>query len=109
MDTPGQDIESITGMLAGGASVVIFTTGRCTPTGSPIAPVIKVIGNSENYKKMKDNIDINAGTIVEGKETVADVGERIFKEMLEVINGKFTKAEALNHREFGIYKLSSTF
>lgn len=109
MDTPGQDIESITGMLAGGASVVIFTTGRGTPTGSPIAPVIKVIGNGDNYLKMKDNIDINAGHIMDGTETVPEVGERIFEEMLEVINGKYTKAESLNHREFGIYKLSSTF
>lgn len=109
MDTPGQDIESITGMLAGGASVVIFTTGRGTPTGSPIAPVIKVIGNGDNYLRMKDNIDINAGAIMDGTETVAEVGERIYDEMLEVINGKYTKAESLNHKEFGIYKLSSTF
>ncbi|MDR7869813.1 MAG: UxaA family hydrolase [Tissierellaceae bacterium] len=109
MDTPGQDIESITGMLAGGATVVIFSTGRGTPTGSPIAPVIKVIGNGDNYLRMKDNIDINAGAIMDGTETVAEVGERLYDEMLEVINGKYTKAESLNHKEFGIYKLSSTF
>ncbi|SHM90533.1 altronate dehydratase large subunit [Caldanaerovirga acetigignens] len=109
MDTPGQDIESITGMTAGGAQVVVFTTGRGTPTGSPIAPVIKITANPETYKKMVDNIDFYAGTIVEGDETIKDVGERLFKELIEVCNGKLTKAEALKHREFGMYKLISTF
>lgn len=109
MDTPGQDIESITGMVAGGAQIVIFTTGRGTPTGCPIAPVIKVTGNPETFKTMIDNIDINAGSIIEGISTVQNVGEEIFNEMIKVINGKLTKAEALKHREFGIYKLISTF
>ncbi|WP_125154357.1 UxaA family hydrolase [Clostridium rectalis] len=109
MDTPGQDIESITGMTAGGAQIVLFTTGRGTPTGSPITPVIKITGNPDTFKMMKDNMDINAGTVIEGIKTIQDVGEEIFKEMCEVINGKFTKSEALNHREFGIYKLISTF
>ncbi|KAJ50290.1 altronate dehydratase large subunit [Clostridium tetanomorphum] len=109
MDTPGQDIESITGMTAGGAQIVVFTTGRGTPTGSPIAPVIKVTGNPDTFKMMKDNIDINAGTVIEGIKTIQDIGEEIFEEMCEVINGKLTKAEALNHKEFGIYKLISTF
>lgn len=105
MDTPGQDIESITGMTAGGAQIVIFNTSR----GTPIAPVIKVTGNSETFKIMKDNIDINSGTIIEGYESIADVGERIFKEVIEVAEGDLTKSEALNHKEFGMYKLISTF
>lgn len=109
MDTPGQDVESITGMLAGGAQVVIFTTGRGTPTGSPIAPVIKVTGNPETYRKMIDNIDINAGTIIEGKSSIEDMGREIFNEMIQVVNGKLTKAEIMNHREFGIYRLMSSF
>jgi len=109
MDTPGQDIESMTGMVAGGANLVIFTTGRGTPTGFPIAPVIKVCANPDSYRRMKDNIDINASTIIEGTETIQEVGERIFEEMLKVINGKYTKAESLKHREFGIYKMISTF
>jgi len=109
MDTPGQDIESITGMTAGGSQIVVFTTGRGTPTGSPIAPVIKITANPETYQKMIDNIDFYAGTIVEGDETIKDVGERLFKELIEVCNGKLTKAEALKHREFGMYKLISTF
>jgi len=109
MDTPGQDIESITGMVAGGAQVIVFTTGRGTPTGSPLAPVIKVCGNSDNFRKMQDNIDINAGTIIDGEKTIAQVGEEIFREICEVVNGKYTKAESLKHREFGIYKMISTF
>lgn len=96
-------------MTAGGAQVVIFTTGRGTPTGSPIAPVIKITANPDTYKKMEDNIDFNAGTIVQGDETIREAGERLFKEMIEVVNGKLTKAEVLKHREFGIYKLISTF
>jgi len=108
MDTPGQDIESITGMTAGGAQIVIFTTGRGVPTGSPIAPVIKITGNPNTYRKMEDNIDFYAA-VIEGKETIQEAGERLFREMIDVINGKFTKAEALKHREFGIHKLISTF
>jgi len=109
MDTPGQDIESMTGMVAGGAQIVVFTTGRGTPTGNPLAPVIKVCGNPQTFKNMEDNMDINAGTIIDGTKTVQEVGNEIFSEMLEVINGKQTKAESLNHREFGILRLMSTF
>jgi len=109
MDTPGQDIESITGMLAGGAQVVIFTTGRGTPTGSPIAPVIKITGNKTTYENMKDNIEFDASPVIDGRESIAQAGERLFQELIEVINGKQTKAEALGHREFGMYKLHSTF
>lgn len=109
MDTPGQDIESITGMLAGGANIIIFTTGRGTPTGSPLAPVIKITANAETYAKMSDNIDIDASSIVLGQKSIDEVSREIFQEMIEVANGKLTKAESLGHKEFGIYKIAPTF
>jgi altronate dehydratase large subunit len=109
MDTPGQDIESITGMLAGGAQIIIFTTGRGTPTGSPIAPVIKVTGNSHTYANMLDNIDINAGKVIDEGASMDDVAQELFQEMLDVCNGKLTKAELLKHREFGIFRVGYTF
>ncbi|MTI59415.1 MAG: altronate dehydratase [Firmicutes bacterium] len=109
MDTPGQDIESITGMLAGGAQIVIFTTGRGTPTGSPLAPVIKVTGNSNTYINMIDNIDVNAGKIIDERLAIKELSEEIFNLMLEVCNGRETKAELLGHKELGIYKLAPTF
>ncbi|WP_088187359.1 UxaA family hydrolase [Desulfosporosinus sp. FKA] len=109
MDSPGQDIESITGMVAGGATVVIFTTGRGTPTGCPIAPVIKITGNERTFKMMEDNMDIDASTIISGEETIEQVGKRIYEMVVEVANGHMPKAESLGHKEFGIYKIAPTY
>ncbi|WP_225435273.1 UxaA family hydrolase [Bacillus aerolatus] len=109
MDTPGHDIEQLTGMVAGGAQVVLFTTGRGTPTGSPIAPVIKISTNTGIYEKMSENIDLNAGTIIEGKESIESVGTRIFEEIAKVSSGKLTKAEVLKQHDFGIWRIGPTF
>jgi altronate dehydratase large subunit len=109
MDSPGQDIESITGMLAGGAQMVIFTTGRGTPTGAPIAPVIKITANARTYRMMEDNMDIDASSIISGEETIEQVGRRIFDNTIEVASGRMPKAESLGHKEFGIYKIAPTY
>lgn len=109
MDTPGHDIEQLTGMVAGGAQVVLFTTGRGTPTGSPIAPVIKIATNSAVFEKMGDNIDINAGTIIDGTESIQSVGQRLFDEVRLVASGKMTKAEILKQHDFGIWRIGPTF
>ncbi len=108
MDSPGHDVESVTGMVSGGAQVVIFTTGRGTPTGCPIAPVIKVCANSKTSQKMQDNIDIDVSTVIDGKETIKEAAERLFKELVEVLNGKKTKTEILKHHEFAIYLTQPT-
>ena len=108
MDTPGTDVDSITGMLAGGAQICVFSTGRGTPAGAPIAPVIKIVSNTETYNKMQENIDINAGRVIDGLCTVQDVGKEIFDEIIEVCNGKMTKAEQLSCGEFAIYRDSPT-
>ncbi|TMI85506.1 MAG: altronate dehydratase [Bacillati bacterium ANGP1] len=102
MDTPGHDIEQMVGMVAGGAQVAVFTTGRGTPTGSPIVPVIKVATNSHTASRMQDNIDLNAGLILEGTETIESMGRRIYEAILAVAQGETTKAERLGHREFSI-------
>lgn len=109
MDSPGEDIDSITGMVAGGAQIVVFTTGRGTPTGCPIAPVIKVTGNSQTYENMIDNIDINAGKVITEGATLDEMGKEIFDMMIRVANGDLTKAESLGHKEFGIYRIGDTF
>jgi altronate dehydratase large subunit len=102
MDTPGNDIEQMVGMVAAGSQVAVFTTGRGTPTGSPIIPVIKVATNSHIATRMQDNIDLNAGLILEGSETLESMGRRIYGAILAVAQGELTKAESLGHREFSI-------
>ena len=109
MDTPGQDIDSITGMVAGGAQIIVFSTGRGTPTGSPIAPVIKITGNTETYNKMIGNIDINAGKIITDGVSLEDMGKELYDMIINVCNGGYTKAEALGHREFGIFRTGFTY
>ena len=103
-DGTGWDIGSVTHMVAAGAQIVVFTTGRGSTVGHAIAPVIKVTGNPITYRHMRDNIDINAGTIIEGRESIREVGGRIFRFILEVASGRKTKAELLGYRDFAIFK-----
>ncbi len=105
MDSPAHDAVCNTGMIAGGAQVIVFTTGRGTPLGAPIVPVIKVSSNSRIYELMRENIDINAGEILEGRETIQSIGDKVYQEIIEVASGKVTKAEALGHGEFAIHSL----
>ncbi|HVN95216.1 MAG TPA: UxaA family hydrolase [Syntrophorhabdaceae bacterium] len=106
MDTPAHDIEQLTGMVAGGAQVVAFTTGRGTPLGSPIVPVIKITGNRKTYLAMKDNIDLDVSKVAQGREAVNDAGKRVFDEIVAVSSGKTVKAEKLLQRDFCMFKMN---
>ena len=87
MDTPGLDVESVTGMVGGGAQVVVFTTGLGTPTGNPIAPVIKITGNARTARQMADNIDLDVSGIMDDSETLDAAADRLFAEVLAVAPG----------------------
>ncbi len=100
MNTPGYDPVSLTGIAAGGANMICFTTGRGTGIGFPVAPVIKISTNSRIARAMEDNIDVNAGTIIDGRETIQDVGGRIFDLIRRAASGERTKSEILGHKEF---------
>ncbi|MHB8908007.1 MAG: UxaA family hydrolase [Syntrophales bacterium] len=108
MDTPGHDIEQITGMVAGGSQLVAFTTGRGTCCGSPIAPTLKVASNTAMYEAMRDNMDMNFGTILTGEETIAEAGKRLFAEILLVASGKLTRTEILGFNDFAIRRIGPT-
>jgi altronate dehydratase large subunit len=108
MDTPGLDVESVTGMVGGGAQVVLFTTGLGTPTGNPIAPVIKITGNARTAASMADNIDVDVSSVIGDTEPIDAAAERLFSELLSVCSGRPTAAERLGHREFAIYRRNPT-
>ena len=108
MDTPGLDVESVTGMVGGGAQVVVFTTGLGTPTGNPIAPVIKITGNAQTahvdgrqHRRRRQWHTDDAGTI-------DAAARRLMDEVLAVASGKLTAAERLGHREFAIHRRNAT-
>jgi len=105
MDTTGFDVESVTGMISGGAQLILFTTGRGTPVGSPIAPVIKVTGNNDTYLKMHDNIDFSTAELINEEKTIEMIGERLVEEIVSVASGKETKSEKLGHYEVGITRI----
>lgn len=108
MDTPGLDVESVTGMVGGGAQVVVFTTGLGTPTGNPIAPVIKITGNARTARSMADNTDLDVSGILDHSEPIDGAAGRLLDEILAVCSGKLTSAERLGHREFAIHRRNPT-
>lgn len=109
MDTPGMDVESMVGLAAGGVQVMVFTTGRGTPTGNPIMPVIKATANRRTAERMADNIDLDLSGVIDGTLTIEQAGRRILDEIFAVAGGKLTKAELLGHTEFSIYRIGPTF
>ncbi|MFC2014371.1 UxaA family hydrolase [Chloroflexota bacterium] len=102
METDGYDIESMAGMAAGGAQVIVFTTGRGSPSGFAGVPVIKVVSNSTTYRNMEGDLDINAGAIIDGDKTIQETGQAIFALMIKAAEGELTKPEKNRQNQFAI-------
>ncbi|GIF08438.1 D-galactarate dehydratase [Actinoplanes siamensis] len=96
MDTPGYDPVSVTGLVAGGATVVCFTTGRGSVLGGKPTPVIKIATNSEVFQRMRDDMDLDTGGIVTGATTIEAAGNEIFETILAVASGELTASEDLD-------------
>lgn len=102
MDTAGYDISSVTSMAAGGCQVIVFTTGRGTPTGNAIVPVLKVTANERTYTRMEDNMDFDLSPIVRGEKTYQEMGAELLDAVCEVASGRLTKAEAYGFSDIAI-------
>ncbi|MDY7397038.1 UxaA family hydrolase, partial [Aureibaculum sp. 2210JD6-5] len=99
--TPGNDVESTTGLAGSGCNIIVFTTGLGTPTGNPIAPVLKMSSNTHLYEKMNDITDINAGTVITGEDTIESMGERILEHIIKVASGEIpAKANVKGQNDF---------
>lgn len=102
MDTAGYDISSVTSMVAAGCNAIIFTTGRGTPTGNAIVPVLKVTANAKTYSWMEDNIDVDLSGIIAGSLTIGDAGDLLLKKIHDICNGRLTKAEAYGFSDIAV-------
>ena len=105
MNTPGYDPVSITGLAAGGANLMAFTTGRGSAIGFPSVPVLKISSNTNTYRRMLGNMDVNAGRIADGEASIEEVGREIFETLLRVASGERTLAEKLGHHEFAPWRI----
>ena len=99
--TPGNDVESTTGLAGSGCNITVFTTGLGTPTGNPITPVLKLSSNTDLYNRMNDIIDINAGTVINGEDSIESMGEKILEYIIDVASGKVSsKAMEQGNNDF---------
>jgi altronate hydrolase len=99
--TPGNDVECTTAMVGSGANMVLFTTGLGTPTGNPIAPVVKVSSNTQLANKMSDIIDFNTGEIITGDKSIEEMADEMLEFVIQVASGNIkTKAAILNQNDF---------
>jgi altronate hydrolase len=103
MQGPGYDQESTPALVAGGATVVVFTTGRGSTMGNAITPVIKLTSNTAVFQRMKGDMDLSAGGVIDGTESIDSVGARLFEYIQRVASGEQTKAEQVKHREFQVW------
>ncbi len=104
MQGPGYDQESVPGLVAAGCTAVVFTTGRGSTMGNAIVPVIKLASNTPIFERMNQDLDLNAGTILDGQETIEQVGTRLFAHIRRVAGGEaLARAEETGHREFQIW------
>ena len=97
MDTPGYDPVSVTGMIAGGANLISFTTGRGSVCGFKPVPTLKLASNTGMYRRMSEDMDVNCGAIIDGEANIDEMGELIFHSILETASGKKTKSELLGY------------
>lgn len=102
MDTAGFDISSVTSMVAGGCNAVIFTTGRGTPTGNAIVPVLKVTANERTFRMMDDNMDIDLSLIIRGEKTFREMGREMLADIEALCNGRMTKAEVYGFSDIAV-------
>ncbi|MGD1816280.1 MAG: UxaA family hydrolase [Pleomorphochaeta sp.] len=98
-DSPGREIELLSGMAVAGADVILFSTGRGAPQGFPVVPVVKICGNPITYERMQHDMDINAGLITTGEKSIAEVGEETFEMLLRVANGENSKGESIKYNK----------
>ena len=109
MIEPGLDVESMTGLAAAGAQVIIMTTGRGSPVGNPVSPVIKICGNPKTCDWMKCNIDIDASEIITEGRTIQNVADDLWKKLVSTCNGELTQAEILGFEDIAIWRVLGTF
>jgi len=102
MDTAGFDISSVTSMVAGGCNAIIFTTGRGTPTGNAIVPVLKVTANERTFRMMDDNMDVDLSPIIRGEKTYREMGKEMLKDIEDMCNGRMTKAETYGFSDIAV-------
>ena len=107
MIEPGLDVESMTGLAAAGAQVIIMTTGRGSPCGNPVAPVIKVCGNPKTCDWMASNIDVDASKIITENKEVNDIAKILWQKLKETCNGEKTYAEILGFEDIAIWRCSA--
>jgi altronate dehydratase large subunit len=104
MIEPGLDVESMTGLAAAGAQIILMTTGRGSPCGNPVAPVIKLCGNPKTCNWMADNIDIDASVIIKGEKTIKELAEDLWVKLKDIMNGEKSQAEKLGFNDVAIWR-----
>lgn len=108
MDSPGREVEVVSGFMAAGVQLVIFSTGLCAPFGLPVVPVMKITGNPRTAKTMRDDVDVDVSDIITSATSISEAGARLYEEVIRIASGKMAKAEVLGYRFVDIWRVGPT-